>query len=58
MASQNLFEFKLGVLRNQDYMPRVSEVNLPCQWLRHCFDGKCPVFRKKNGNYYCAKKTN
>jgi len=34
IVSQNLFEFKLGVLRSQDYIPRVSEVNLPCQWLQ------------------------
>lgn len=37
------------------YMPRVYEVRAPCQWLKHCYDGKCPAFIRINGNFYCAK---
>ncbi|MCW4024736.1 MAG: hypothetical protein NWF01_06845 [Candidatus Bathyarchaeota archaeon] len=40
----------------KDYIPRVFEVQAPCQWLEHCYNGKCPAFVRKNGNYYCAKK--
>ena len=56
-VSQDLFELKLEVLSNREYMPRIHEVNLPCQWLEHCQDGKCPAFRRINGNFYCARKT-
>jgi len=37
------------------YMPRVSELRVPCQWLKNCYDGKCPAFVRHNGNFYCAK---
>jgi hypothetical protein len=37
------------------YMPRVFDVRAPCQWLEHCYDGKCPAFTKLNGNFYCAR---
>ncbi|HMK94974.1 MAG TPA: hypothetical protein VK536_06180 [Candidatus Limnocylindrales bacterium] len=37
------------------YMPRVYEVRSPCQWLKNCYDGKCPAFMKINGNFYCAR---
>ena len=37
------------------YMPRVFEVRAPCQWLEHCYDGKCPAFVRLNGNFYCAR---
>jgi hypothetical protein len=40
---------------SQGYMPRIYEVQSPCQWLEHCHDGKCPAFVKVNGNFYCAK---
>jgi hypothetical protein len=40
---------------SQGYMPRVYEVRSPCQWLKHCYDGKCPAFTKLNGNFYCAR---
>ena len=40
---------------SQGYMPRVYEVRAPCQWLEHCYDGKCPAFTKLNGNFYCAR---
>ena len=36
-------------------MPRVSEVRAPCQWLKNCYNGKCPAFVRQNGNFYCAK---
>jgi hypothetical protein len=55
---QEAFELKLKpqVVSHHEYMPRVYEVNLPCQWLEHCQDGKCPALTKINGNFYCAKK--
>jgi len=37
------------------YMPRVSEVRAPCQWLKNFNDGKCAAFVRHNGNFYCAK---
>jgi hypothetical protein len=37
------------------YMPRIYEVQSPCQWLSHCENGKCPAFVRLNGNFYCAK---
>jgi hypothetical protein len=37
------------------YMPRIYEVQSPCQWLSHCQNGKCPAFVRLNGNFYCAK---
>jgi hypothetical protein len=40
---------------SREYMPRVHEVRAPCQWLKHCNDGKCPAFVRLNGNFYCAK---
>ena len=52
----DLFELKLEVIGSREYMPRIYEVNLPCQWLRHCYDGKCPALKKIGGNYYCARK--
>jgi len=52
----NLFELNLEVLSSHEYMPRIYEVNLPCQWLRHCYNGKCPALKKIGGNYYCARK--
>ncbi len=39
----------------QGYMPRIYDVQSPCQWLMHCYKGKCPAFVKVNGNFYCAK---
>lgn len=53
---EQLFELNLETVNDREYMPRISEVNLPCQWLSHCYNGKCPAFRKKSGNYYCARK--
>jgi hypothetical protein len=41
---------------SHEYMPRVYEVRAPCQWLKHCDDGKCPAFVRLNGNFYCAKR--
>jgi hypothetical protein len=41
--------------KTQGYMPRVYEVQAPCQWLENCHDGKCPAFIRMNGNFYCAK---
>jgi hypothetical protein len=55
-TSQHLFELKLDVVDSRDYMPRVNEVKMPCQWLHHCYGGKCPAFTVKNGNFYCARK--
>ncbi len=43
------------IINSRDYMPRVHEVRAPCQWLKHCYDGKCPAFMRVNGNFYCAK---
>jgi hypothetical protein len=40
---------------SQGYMPRIYEVQSPCQWLEHCYDGKCPAFVKVHGNFYCSK---
>ena len=37
------------------FMPRIYDVRAPCQWLDHCYDGKCPAFTKLNGNFYCAQ---
>ncbi|MGE5533509.1 MAG: hypothetical protein ACM3UN_04095 [Bacillota bacterium] len=37
------------------YMPRIHEVQAPCQWLNNCYDGKCPSFVRQNGNFYCSK---
>jgi hypothetical protein len=37
------------------YMPRIHDVRAPCQWLKNCYDGKCPAFVRQNGNFYCAK---
>jgi len=54
--SRDLFELKLQLVDSHGYMPRVYEVNMPCQWLKHCYGGKCPAFRRINGNLYCAKK--
>jgi hypothetical protein len=55
---QEAFELKLKptAVATHEYMPRVYEVNLPCQWLTHCNDGKCPAFTRLNGNFYCARK--
>ncbi len=39
----------------RSFMPRVHEVRAPCQWLNHCYEGKCPAFMRVNGNFYCAK---
>jgi hypothetical protein len=40
---------------SRSYMPRVNEIRAPCQWLKNCYDGKCPAFVRQNGNFYCAK---
>lgn len=40
-----------------EFMPRVYDVKLPCQWLTNCDSGRCPAFIRKNGNFYCARKT-
>jgi len=56
-VSRELFELKIGVADASEYMPRVHEIHMPCQWQKHCFDGKCPALMRKNGNLYCAKKT-
>jgi hypothetical protein len=53
---QDLIELKLEVLNSREYMPRIHEINLPCQWLKNCYAGKCPAFKKINGNFYCARK--
>ncbi len=37
------------------YKRRVYEVQSPCQWLEHCYNGKCPSFQRINGNYYCVR---
>jgi hypothetical protein len=50
-VSQQLFERKLETLSDQDYMLRISAVNLPCQWLIHCDGGKCPAFRLKTATF-------
>jgi len=39
-----------------EFMPRIYEVRSPCQWLKHCYDGKCPAFVRANGNFYCSKR--
>jgi hypothetical protein len=44
------------VFNSHGYMPRIYEVQSPCQWLEHCYGGKCPAFIKLNGNFYCAKR--
>ncbi|MCL5877119.1 MAG: hypothetical protein M1540_04840 [Candidatus Bathyarchaeota archaeon] len=44
------------LINPRDYMPRVHEVQAPCQWLEHCNQGKCPAFVRLNGNFYCARK--
>jgi len=56
---QNLFEVKTKVSTSYShpYYPRIYDVQLPCQWLEHCYGGKCPAFTRINGNYYCAKKS-
>jgi hypothetical protein len=41
---------------SQGFMPRVFEVRAPCQWLEHCYEGKCPAFMKVNGNFYCSRR--
>ncbi|XES77986.1 MAG: hypothetical protein ACBZ72_03700 [Candidatus Bathyarchaeia archaeon] len=38
------------------YKRRVHEVRSPCQWLNHCYDGKCPAFMCINGNFYCIRE--
>ena len=38
------------------YRRRVYEVQSPCQWLEHCFNGKCPAFQRINGNFYCVRE--
>jgi len=45
---QEAFELKLKprAVASHEYMPRVYEVNLPCQWLTNCNDGKCPAFTR------------
>ena len=43
------------IFNPREYMPRVYDVRAPCQWLNHCYDGKCPAFVKLNGNFYCAR---
>ena len=43
------------IFSSQGYMQRVFEIRSPCQWLEHCYDGKCPAFMKLNGNFYCAQ---
>ncbi|MCW3996258.1 MAG: hypothetical protein NWE98_08960 [Candidatus Bathyarchaeota archaeon] len=43
------------IISARAYMPRVHEVRAPCQWLKHCYGGKCPAFKRVNGNFYCAK---
>ena len=42
------------IFSSHGYMPRVYDVRAPCQWLKHCYDGKCQAFTKVNGNFYCA----
>jgi hypothetical protein len=55
---KDIFELKTEALASRhEYMPRVFEVNLPCQWLHHCYNGKCPAFTKIGRNFYCAKKS-
>jgi hypothetical protein len=46
------------IVNSREYMPRVHDVRAPCQWLEHCYDGKCPAFVRLNGNFYCARKIN
>jgi hypothetical protein len=48
------FEKKQALMK--EYIPRVYEVRAPCQWLENCYEGKCPAFVRKNGNFYCAKR--
>jgi len=52
----DILELKPSVLDTTEYMHRVNEINKPCQWLHHCYDGKCPAFKIINGNFYCARK--
>ena len=40
----------------RESMHRVYEVRAPCQWLKHCENGKCPAFVRLNGNFYCSKR--
>ncbi len=53
---QDLVELKNQVIDAHGYMPRVYDVNLPCQWLKNCYNGKCPALTKIQGNFYCALK--
>jgi len=48
-------ETQKEIINTRAYMPRVYEVRSPCQWLKNCYDGKCPAFIRQNGNFYCAK---
>ena len=43
------------IFSSEGYVPRVYEVRSPCQWLKHCYDGKCPALVRINGNFYCAR---
>jgi hypothetical protein len=38
------------------YKRRVYEIRSPCQWLKHCYDGKCPALMRIDGNFYCGKE--
>ncbi|HTY74114.1 MAG TPA: hypothetical protein VMD05_00945 [Candidatus Nanoarchaeia archaeon] len=38
------------------YKRRVFDVQSPCQWLEHCHNGKCPSFKRINGNFYCVRE--
>ncbi len=55
---EDIFELKKEAVASHPYYPRIYEVKMPCQWLKNCYDGKCPAFTKINGNYYCARKDN
>ena len=48
-------ETRKETINSRAYMPRIHEVRAPCQWLKNCYDGKCPAFVRHNGNFYCAK---
>jgi hypothetical protein len=48
-------EKNIETFSSHGYMPRIYDVQSPCQWLEHCYGGKCPAFVKLNGNFYCSR---
>ncbi len=50
-------ENKRAIMTPYKYRRRVYEVQSPCQWLEHCYGGKCPALMRIDGNFYCGRES-